>query len=62
MKLSYVYWKDGEWYLGYLEDYPDHWTQGKTLEELEFMLKDLYALVRPEEAPKKISRGELVVA
>jgi predicted RNase H-like HicB family nuclease len=41
MELSYTYWqeKDG-WYLGYLNDYPDHWTQGKTLAELEEMLRD----------------------
>jgi predicted RNase H-like HicB family nuclease len=45
MKLDYTYWqeKDG-WYLGYLNDYPDHWTQGKSIPELEDMLKDLYEL------------------
>jgi predicted RNase H-like HicB family nuclease len=45
MNLQYTYWqeKDG-WFLGYLNDYPSHWTQGKTLEELEEMLADLYKL------------------
>lgn len=27
--------------LGYLNDHPAHWTQGKTLKELEEMLADL---------------------
>ena len=54
MKLQYTYWqeKDG-WFLGYLNDYPNHWTQGKTIEELEEMLMDLYELEQ-EEQPKEI--------
>ncbi|MDR0447889.1 MAG: type II toxin-antitoxin system HicB family antitoxin [Treponema sp.] len=45
MELHYTYWqeKDG-WFLGYLNDYPSHWTQGKTIKELEEMLADLYEL------------------
>jgi len=44
--------KDG-WFWGYLNDYPDHWTQGKTIKELEEMLADLYELEQ-EEQPKII--------
>jgi len=29
-------------WLGYLEEYPDYITQGKTLDELEENLKDIY--------------------
>ena len=29
-------------FLGYLEEYPDYWTQGKTIEELEENLIDIY--------------------
>ncbi len=29
-------------WLGYLEEYPDYWTQGKTIEELEENLRDIY--------------------
>ena len=32
---SYIYWQDGEWWLGYLKAYPDYWTQGRTQKELE---------------------------
>lgn len=42
MKLKYVYWQDGTWWLGYLDDYPDYQTQGSTLEELLENLKDIY--------------------
>ena len=36
-----VWQQDGMW-LGYLQDYPDYWTQGETTEELKDHLKDLY--------------------
>ena len=36
-----VWEEDGAW-LGYLQDYPDYWTQGETLEDLRVHLKDLY--------------------
>jgi predicted RNase H-like HicB family nuclease len=49
MELDYTYWqeKDG-WYLGYLNDSPNHWTQGKSLPELENMLRDLYEIEKKE--------------
>ena len=40
---KYIYWQDGNMFLGYLEAYPDHWTQGETLAALEENLLDLYA-------------------
>jgi predicted RNase H-like HicB family nuclease len=39
----YIYWQDGDMWLGYLEEFPDYMSQGKTLEELWENLKDLYA-------------------
>ena len=39
---KYIYWRDGDMWLGYLEEYPDYITQGKTLYELEENLKDIY--------------------
>lgn len=29
-------------WLGYLEEFPDYWTQGTSLEELQKHLKELY--------------------
>jgi len=39
--VKYVYWKDEGMWLGYLETYPDYWTQGETMEALEENLKDI---------------------
>ena len=41
--VRYVYWQDGESWLGYLEQYPDYVTQGESLEDLQEHLRDLYA-------------------
>ena len=41
-RKRYVYWKDDDMWLGYLEEYPDYMTQGETLEELKENLRDIY--------------------
>ena len=41
-RKKYVYWQDGNMWLGYLEEYPDYRTQGESLEELKENLKDIY--------------------
>lgn len=38
----FVYWQDGKSWLGYLEEFPDYVTQGKTLTDLKDHLADLY--------------------
>jgi hypothetical protein len=40
--IRYVYWQDDDMWLGYLEEFPDYMTQGKTVRELQENLKDLY--------------------
>lgn len=47
-KKRYVYWQDESLWLGYLEEYPDYWTQGETQEELRLNLIDLYQEVKHE--------------
>lgn len=42
MKKKYIYWQDDDMWLGYLEEYPDYWTQGETEEELRNNLLDIY--------------------
>ena len=43
MELSYTFWEAKEGgYIGYLNQYPDYWTQGDSVEELEKMLASLY--------------------
>jgi hypothetical protein len=41
-KLKHVQWHDGDMFLGYLEEYPDYWTQGPTLDELKENLANLF--------------------
>ena len=36
-----VYWEDDGRWLGYLQEFPDYWTQGDTLDDLEAHLRDL---------------------
>jgi predicted RNase H-like HicB family nuclease len=40
--VKIVFWEDNGAWLGYLQDYPDYWTQGETLDDLKDHLKDLY--------------------
>ena len=42
MKTRYVYWQEDDMWLGYLEEFPDYWTQGESLDDLQEHLKDLY--------------------
>ena len=48
MKINFTYWAepDGH-YLGFLNDYPSHWTQGTDLEDLKKHLQDLFRKVIP---------------
>lgn len=39
--VSIVYWEEEDGWVGYLQEYPDYWTQGDTLDELRENLKDL---------------------
>ena len=40
--VKFVYWEeDGAW-IGYLQDYPDYWTQGEMLDDLREHLRDIY--------------------
>ena len=61
-KKKYVYWKDGDMWIGYLEEYPDYMTQGETLEELKENLKDIYDELNSGRIPCVHRVGELEVA
>ena len=52
MKAKVTYWleSDGS-YLGFLNDFPDHWTQGENLEDLKVHLQDLHELFNREDIP-----------
>lgn len=52
MKAKVTYWRESDGtYLGYLNDYPDHWTQGEDLDDLKVHLRDLFELFGREDIP-----------
>ena len=59
---GYVYWQDGEMWLGYLEELPDYVTQGESLADLEAHLRDIYEDVTSGKIPHARRRAELAVA
>lgn len=62
MKIDFMYWKEGDYWLGFLEEYPDYQTQGLSLDELQINLKDLYSDLTSGEIPNIRKKGELEVA
>ncbi len=63
MKTRFTYWKESDGrYLGYLNEYPDHWTQGDDLDDLKEQLKDLHATFSGEQIPGIRKVAELEVA
>jgi len=61
-KVKYVYWKDGDVWLGYLEEFPDYMTQGRTLDDLKEHLEDLYRDLTSGQIPCVRRVAELDVA
>ena len=39
--VKYTFWQDGEFSVGYLNEYSDYWTQGYSKDELIKGLKSL---------------------
>jgi predicted RNase H-like HicB family nuclease len=64
MEIDYTYWQSNDgWLIGCLDVWPDHLTQGKTIEELEEMLADLYEFYKEEQAGRTVEKknGKLKV-
>ncbi len=60
--VKYIYWQDEDMWLGYLEEYPDYWTQGETIEELQENLRDVYQELTSGNIPPVRRIAELEVA
>ncbi|HLA28570.1 MAG TPA: hypothetical protein VJZ49_11815 [Syntrophales bacterium] len=58
----FVYWQDGDMWLGYLEQYPDYMTQGESLAELKENLVDIYKDLTSGAIPCVRKVAELEVA
>jgi predicted RNase H-like HicB family nuclease len=61
-RRQFTYWQDGEFFLGFLNEYPDYQTQGYSKEELIENLKDLLKDMESGEIPSIRKVEELVVA
>ncbi|MCJ7501809.1 MAG: type II toxin-antitoxin system HicB family antitoxin [Acidobacteriia bacterium] len=59
---KFTYWQDGDFFLGFLNEYPDYQTQGMSKEELVNNLKDLLADLESGEIPYIRKVEDLVVA
>ena len=60
--VKYTYWKDGEFFIGFLNEYPDYQTQGMSKEELMENLKDLLVDLESGQVPYIRKVEELSVA
>jgi hypothetical protein len=58
----YVHWQEGQFWLGYLEEYPDYMTQGESLKDLQQPLRDLFADLSGGQIPAVRKVAELEVA
>ena len=59
--IQYTFWQDGEFFIGYLNEYPEYQTQGYSKEELLENLKDLLRDIESGEIPfiRKVEEMEI---
>jgi predicted RNase H-like HicB family nuclease len=57
----YIYWQEDDAWLGYLEEFPDYWTQGDSLDDLIELLTDLFRDLNGGQIPSARRVGELVI-
>jgi len=50
--VNYIHWREDDGWLGYLEEYPEFWTQGETLADLIEHLNDLHIDVSGGQIPE----------
>lgn len=60
--IKYTYWKDGDYYLGYWNEYPEYQTQALSKEELIENLKALLFDLESGEIPFIRKEEEIVLA
>ena len=60
--VQFTSWQDGEFLIGFLNEYPDYQTQGLNKEELVENLKDLLSDFESDQVPYIRKVEELLVA
>ena len=61
-KARYVYWRDEDMWLGYLEEFPDYMTQGTTRKELQDNLREIHEDLTSGRIPGVRRVAELQIA
>ncbi len=62
MTLDFTYWEEEGGYLGYLNEYPDYWTQGDDMGDLKKHLLDLHKEFSANTVPQIRRVSQLEVA
>ncbi len=60
-KMTMIYWKGEEFWLGKLLEHPEIMTQAETLEELEENIKDAYLLMAMDDVPEEHKMKEIAI-
>ena len=60
--IKFTSWQDGDFFIGFINDYPDYLTQGMSREELADNLKSLLIDLESDEIPYLRKVEELLVA
>ncbi len=59
--ISFTYWREEKFYIGFLNQYPDYQTQARTKSELTENLKDLLIDIESRDVPYIRKVEELLV-
>ncbi len=59
--IKFVCYQEDDLWVGWLEEYPDCRSQGKTLDELKENLRDIYKDISGGKIPHVRRHGELAV-
>jgi hypothetical protein len=59
---NFTYWRDGDFWLGFLDEFPDYQTQGISFDDLKAHLADLHRELTSGEIPNVRHRAQLEVA
>jgi predicted RNase H-like HicB family nuclease len=60
--VPYVYWQDGGFWLGHLQEFPEYLTQAESEAELKENLRDLYEELTSGRIPGVRRVAELQIA
>ena len=58
-RLTMIYWKGEQFWLGKLMEYPEIMTQGESIEDLEENLKDAYKFMVMHDVPENYQTKEI---